>query len=463
LVRGVSPVIRRPASAAARSIVGRPGLRSRQLLGKYRIERRIAQGGFGEVYRAYDTIEGVPVALKIPFAHLVGPQLLQDFRREVRLMAALDHPSILPIKNAQFIGQHFVIAYPLGEGTLGDRMQKRSSLALRVSYATQMLAAVAHAHEHKIIHCDLKPENFILFTGNRLRLTDFGISRLARTTIVVSGSGTVGYVAPEQAMGRSSLRSDVFSLGLLFYEMFARALPSWPFRWPMEGADQLKARVHPEFVSFLRRALELDPHKRFRDAQQMESAFLRLQQRGQVLPAARKPRRKAPAAPDWNRLRQRQFLRLYKTPLQLHTECGRCRGPISEAMTTCPWCSNSPARYRGETRHTHRCTRCGRGRKPDWRYCAWCHGPGFARVSERSYSDRAYSPSRRCGNPSCERRLLMPFMRYCPWCKRKVRQRWKIPGTKHKCGRCGWGVHPDFWSHCPWCGKTQGNGRKTRK
>jgi hypothetical protein len=426
------------------------------MLGKYRIERRIAQGGFGEVYRAYDTIEGVPVALKMPFPHLVTPQLLADFRREVRMTATLDDPHILPIKNAQFIGEHFVIAYPLGEGTLGDRMQRRIAYPTRVDYTRQMLAALSHAHAKRIIHCDIKPENFILFPGNRLRLTDFGISRLARRTMVVSGSGTVGYVAPEQAMGRSSFTADVFSLGLILYQLFTGELPEWPFRWPFPGGATLRSHLHPNAIAFLRRALELEPRKRFANGQKMESAFVRLEQRGQVLAAARRRRkRRSAAAPDWAKLRQLQFLRLYRTPLQLRSECGRCKGPISEAMIACPWCGNSPARYRGETRHPQRCSRCGRGRKPDWRFCAYCYGPGFARVSERSYSDRAYSTSDRCGNSGCERRVLMPFMQYCPWCRRKVRQRWKIPGSKHRCSRCGWGVHPDFWSHCPWCARSQ--------
>ena len=125
---------------------------------------------------------------------------------------------------------------------------------------------------------------------------------------------------------------------------------------------------------------------------------------------------------------------------------------MSEGMVACPWCGTDHARFRGETRHPARCSRCGRGRKPDWRFCPWCYGPGFKRVSEREYSDRAYTE--RCRNPGCERKLLMPFMRYCPWCRRKPRQRWKIPGVKHHCERCGSGVHPDYWSSCPWCAKT---------
>jgi serine/threonine protein kinase len=95
-----------------------------------------------------------------------------------------------------------------------------------------MIEAVAYAHRQRIIHCDIKPENFILFPDNRLRLTDFGIARVAQNTVAGSGSGTVGYMAPEQAMGKPSMRSDVFSLGLVIYRMLTGQLPEWPFEWP---------------------------------------------------------------------------------------------------------------------------------------------------------------------------------------------------------------------------------------
>lgn len=200
-------------------------IRSGQRLGKYKVRRKLASGGFAEVYQAFDTIEGQDVALKLPRAHMVTPELLEDFKKEVRLAAALDHPNILPIKNAQFVDGHFVIAYPLGESTLDERMQRRMAFDTRVALARQMLEAVACAHHHRVIHCDVKPENLILFKGGRLCLTDFGIARLALRTVRASGSGTVGYVAPEQAMGKASFRSDVFSLGLILYRLFAGVLP----------------------------------------------------------------------------------------------------------------------------------------------------------------------------------------------------------------------------------------------
>ena len=126
-------------------------IRSRQRLGKYRIGRRLAQGGFADVYEAQDTIEGISVALKIPSAHLVTAETLEDFRREVRLTARLDHPNILPIKNADFIGDRFVIAYPLGDRSLAERLRSRISTAKAIDFVEQTLEGLAHAHGRNVI------------------------------------------------------------------------------------------------------------------------------------------------------------------------------------------------------------------------------------------------------------------------------------------------------------------------
>ncbi|HUG92854.1 MAG TPA: serine/threonine-protein kinase [Planctomycetaceae bacterium] len=248
-------------------------LKARQKLGKYRIERRLASGGFGSVFQAMDTIEGIRVALKIPHAAVITESVLDDFRKEVRMTARLEHTNILPLKNASFIDGHFVIATPLGEESLADRLRRRMSLTTALELFTQMLEAVAYAHRQRIIHCDIKPENFILFPGGRVRLTDFGIAKVAQKTVAASGSGTVGYMAPEQAMGRPSLRSDVFALGLILYRMLTGVLPDWPYRWPPTGHQKLRRRVHPEMIAFLRRALDMHPRKRFRDADQMLRPF----------------------------------------------------------------------------------------------------------------------------------------------------------------------------------------------
>ena len=267
-------------------------LRARQRLGKYRIERKLAVGGFAHVYQAFDTIEGVHVALKMPHAANVNASLLDSFQREARLVAKLDHPNILPIKDASFIDGRFVITSRLGARTLGERLRNRISFATAIQLIEQMIEAVAHAHENKIIHCDIKPENMILHPDGRLQLMDFGIAKVAQRTIVrtmiASGSGTVGYLAPEQAMGRPSARSDVFALGLLAYKILTNHLPEYPFDWPPPAYATLRRKAHPDFIEFIRKTLEIRPHKRFSDATEMLNAFQRLKPRMKRFAAQRR-------------------------------------------------------------------------------------------------------------------------------------------------------------------------------
>ena len=433
-------------------MVRKVALRSRQRLDKYRIEGRIAEGPFASVYRAYDTIEGVRVALKIPHPHLADDEFLEEFRKEVRLTARLEHTNILPVKNASFVRDRFVIVSPLGHQTLADRLQKRIAFRTAMDYAEQMLEAVAHAHDHKIIHCDIKPENVILFPEGHLRLADFGIAKVARHTLNnASGSGTIGYVAPEQAMGQPSYSSDVFSLGLILYRMFSGQLPTWPYDWPAPGYEKLRGRVHPRLIELLKRSIDPKPARRYQDAEQMLSTFERI--KPSVLAyhetAGRRRRRSAKAPKrDWQEVRRKQFLRQVGKALEARYACRRCEGPVSEAMRGCPWCGISRKIFREETKFPSRCPRCRRGMKLDWKYCPWCYGRSMRQVSNRSYSDVRYRG--RCANDAC-RGPLMPFMRYCPWCNQSVKRRWKIKGMDQRCSSCGWPVAGDFWSHCPWC------------
>jgi serine/threonine-protein kinase len=243
-----------------------------QRLGKYRLKRRIGRGGFADVFEAYDTLEKVRVALKIPAAPNPNDETLADFQREIQISAQLDHPNILSVKNADFIDGTLVIAYPLGERNLDDRLHYRLTLPKALEYAHQLLKALAHAHAHKVIHCDIKPENLILFPEGALRLADFGLAKQSLRTMYASSSGTLGYIAPEQAMGRPSGRSDVFSAGLLIYRMVTGWLPEWPYEWPPPGYDRLRRRA-TLLIPFLRKAMDPNARKRFKDAQQMLEAF----------------------------------------------------------------------------------------------------------------------------------------------------------------------------------------------
>ena len=254
-------------------------LKIRQKLGKYRIERRLGSGGFAAVYQAMDTVQGIRVAIKVPHARYTTEAVLADFRKEIRATAQLEHDNILPIKDASIIDDRLVVVFPLGEETLLQRMTRRISLDTAFDMAEQILRATAEAHRHHVIHCDIKPENVIMFASNRIRLADFGIAKVSQKTIQGGGTGTIGYMAPEQAMGKPSFRSDVFSIGLIVWRLLASEWPEWPFEWPAKGYAKLRGRIHPDFIDFMRRAIDVNPRHRYRDAQQMLAVFLTLKYR----------------------------------------------------------------------------------------------------------------------------------------------------------------------------------------
>ena len=420
-------------------------LRVRQKIGKYRILGRIASGPLADVYRAYDSIHKERVALKIPkFGNDADEE---EVLHEVQVAIKLKHPNILPVLNASYIDDSFVIAMELGDESLADRIERRMSTAGALDLAGQGLAALAHAHEHKIIHCDIKPENFILFPGNQLKLADFGFAKISLRTLKASGSGTIDYIAPEQAMGRPKFQSDVFSMGLVLYRLFSGKLPEWPFEWPQVGQDRLKARVRPEFVDMLKKAIQLNPAKRYRDATQMLAAFDRASSQARRQKRAR-DRNGSRSGSSWRALQWRQFQRKYRKVLDTRHHCRRCEGPVSESMQACPWCGFDNPTRGSESTMPSSCPRCERGVKKDWDYCGWCYGPGFVEEASRHYPDKRYSA--RCANQRC-RGQLMPFMRYCPWCRTKVRRPWKLPGSKHSCKACKWGIAHEFWNYCAWC------------
>jgi eukaryotic-like serine/threonine-protein kinase len=433
----------------AAKLTGLVALKARQKLGKYRIERRLSEGPIAAVYEAVDTIHGLSVALKIPHESSMTEHFLADFKREARLAQRLEHPNILPIRDASFIADRFVIAMPLGERSLASRMRQRLSTESALQLIEQALAAVAHAHSANVIHCDIKPDNFILFPNNQLKLTDFGFSKVAERTLKASGSGTVGYIAPEQAVGRPRFESDVFSLGLLIYELLSGHLPEWPYDWPPPEVKRVREKLGAKLMGWLRRSIEVRPQKRFKNATTMYREFKRLRNGA----SKRQRRARASKADDpslWQKVLFRQFRRKYGKAIEARYSCRHCAGPVSELMQSCPWCGTKPPVERHHSLHPAECPRCHRGVKSDWHYCPSCYGPGFEVETTRRYPDKRYSA--KCRNESC-RGPLMPFMRYCPWCRAKTKRPWKLPGSSTRCPHCRWGVDTNFWHFCPWCTK----------
>ena len=417
-----------------------PGTR----LGKYRLARRLGEGGYCEVWKARDTVERIWVDLKIPNLGSAGKRDNQAVLREVSLIAQLRHPHIMPLKNADIIDGHAVMATELSVGTLADR-SKPMGLGRILSIVTQVLDGLAYAHHHRLMHCDVTPGNIFLFPDGRAALGDFGIGlEFKGRMVTIDEFGTPGYVAPEQAYGRPTYRSDCFAVALILYEYVTGFLPRWPFRWPLRGYERLRSRTNSALVKLLKRALAVDPQQRFSNAEQMLSALLEAMPRGLKNGLSKRfvSRKKA----NWVQMRREAFTSRYKRTFPAFLACVECGEPIAESMLLCPWCGSGRNHFDSRSKFSHVCRRCHKGILPEWRFCPWCYGAGFKSPSTvRTVGVRYSSRCRHCKKP------MMRFMRYCPWCRRKVIKPWHVRPFPEVCGRCGWSVDSTFWNFCPWC------------
>jgi serine/threonine protein kinase len=413
-------------------------------LGKYRLEKRLGVGGSCEVWKAKDCIEDISVALKIPQIGVNGERDNQGLFREVRLVAQLRHPHIMPVKNADIIDGFAVLATELCVGTLADR-SKPMSVRRIISIMSQILDGLAYAHRHRLVHCDVTPANIFLFPNGRVALGDFGIClKLKGRMATVDDFGTPGYVAPEQAYGRPTYRSDCFSAGLIIYEFITGFLPRWPFRWPLRGHKHLCERTSLVFVKFMRKALAVDPEQRFANAGQMLTALLEATPKSLKNGLALKSLERKKSA--WQKIRRQAFIKRYSKVFPAFFRCVECGEPIAESMLICPWCGSERNRFDENSRFSYICPQCRKGVLPEWRFCPWCYGPGFE--SPSSMRTKGVHYQTRC--KYCNGKL-MRFMRYCPWCHRKVRQQWQIRPFPQVCSRCGWSIDSSFWNYCPWC------------
>lgn len=418
-------------------------LKSGGHLGKYRLKHCIDTGGSCEVWQARDSVEGIWVALKIPLADVNGRRDNNALLREVRSVARLRHPNILSVKNAEIINGYAVLATELSTGTLAD-CSKPMSPARIISIVAQVLEGLAYAHRNHIVHCDVTPGNIFLLSDKRVALGDFGISvKIQGRATTVEDFGTPGYVAPEQAYGYPTYRSDCFSVGLILYEYLTRVLPRWPFNWPGKGQERLRNQTSLAFVGFIRKSLSVDPARRFANAGRMLSAMLEATPKALQKRLVSKVKDKAS---DWHKMRRQAFVKRYNRVLPTTLGCVECKEPIAESMKACPWCGSGRNRFDTTSQFSHICRRCHKGVLPEWRYCPWCYGAGFASPSDsRTHGVRYHSKCKYCEG------RLMRFMRYCPWCRRKVRHRWDVWPFPETCGKCGWGVDSAFWDRCPWC------------
>jgi len=208
-------------------------------LGRYAIEAELGKGGMGIVYRARDERLGKIVALKVlSEAHREGPESGQRLRREARAAAILNHPSIVAVYDYDEDNGVPFIAYECVEGKTLDRVIADQKLTAEqmVDIGAQIASGLAYAHERGILHRDIKPQNIMLTEEGQVKILDFGLAKktgvallktdgeLLKTTTIETAVGTivgtVQYMSPEQiAGGELDGRTDVFSLGIMLYEM----------------------------------------------------------------------------------------------------------------------------------------------------------------------------------------------------------------------------------------------------
>ncbi|HET8697153.1 MAG TPA: protein kinase [Gammaproteobacteria bacterium] len=279
------------------------------LLGHYRIDGVLGRGGMGVVYRATDTKLNRPVAIKFLSAGIADDDARRRFRQEAKTASGLNHPHIVTVYDVGEIdGRQFIVSELVDGGTLEDwaAAKRRRTWRQGVELVTGVADALAAAHAAGVLHRDVKPSNVLIDGNGYAKLADFGLAKLvdshdaghegrkaARTTRAGVVVGTVAYMSPEQATGQPvDARSDVFSFGVLLYELLAH-------RRPFEASNELevlKSIAHappaplPDTIPELLRmavdkALEKDPAERYQTMRDLHADLRRVVRKPNAVPS----------------------------------------------------------------------------------------------------------------------------------------------------------------------------------
>jgi eukaryotic-like serine/threonine-protein kinase len=272
-------------------------------IGDYEILGVLGSGGMGKVFKVRNVISDRIEAMKVLLPDLAGRQELVDrFLREIKLLASLDHPNIAQLRTALTLSNRLVMVMEYVEGTtLAARLEQGPiPPAEAIGYIKQVLGALAYAHGRNVIHRDIKPANMMLTNGGIVKLMDFGIARTGgdrAMTVTGTTLGSLYYMSPEQVKGGTAdARSDLYSLGVSFYEMVTGEPPfkadsdyslmTAQLQQRPKPPNQLRPELPPQLNGVILHSMAKEPTERFQSADEFRQALDNLAQEAPGLAAA---------------------------------------------------------------------------------------------------------------------------------------------------------------------------------